>query len=286
VIQDNPVLPNLAGLDSLTYVAGDLTIASCNGLNSLAALGALGFAGGSLMVYENNSLTDLTGLGSVSSVNFWVLINGNNALNSLTGLDALDTIRGNLWIIANQDLTDLSALRHLTTLGGQLSISDNNRLKSLEGLDNINASSIIHLYIGDNDSLSDCEVQSICNYLASPNGRIEIFNNAPGCSSRQEVEAACEAVDVAMVSGSGFRVRSYPNPFSSVVTITYELEETGEVDLAIFNNIGMEMERLVNGRQPAGRHRVQWNAEGLPAGIYLLQLSTKGETLTSKLVKK
>ncbi len=285
VIQDNPVLWNLAGLDSLRYVAGDLTIASCDGLNSLAALGALGFAGGSLMVYENNSLTDLMGLGSVSSVNYWVLINGNNALNSLTGLDALDTIRGNLWIIANQNLADLSALRHLTTLCGQLSISDNNRLKSLKGLDNVNASSIIHLYIGDNDSLSDCEVQSICNYLASPNGRIEIFNNAPGCSSRQEVEAACEVLDVAMASGSGFRVRSYPNPFRSVVTITYELEETAEVDLAIFNNIGMEMERPVNERQPAGRHEAQWNAEGLPDGIWHFRLRVDNEVVRGKVAK-
>jgi hypothetical protein len=42
---------------------------------------------------------------------------------------------------------------------------------------------------------------------------------------------------------------------------------------------------LVNGWQPAGRHRVQWNAEGLPAGIYLLQMTARGEMLTKKLVK-
>jgi hypothetical protein len=36
-----------------------------------------------------------------------------------------------------------------------------------------------------------CLPQGICNYLASPNGAIVIFGNAPGCNSQQEVEAVC-----------------------------------------------------------------------------------------------
>ena len=64
-------------------------------------------------------------------------------------------------------------------------------MTSLTGLENINAGSIADLYISFNNSLSTCEVQSICNYLASPNGIVIINNNATGCNNPPEVANAC-----------------------------------------------------------------------------------------------
>ncbi len=40
--------------------------------------------------------------------------------------------------------------------------------------------------------MSNCDAQSICDYLASPNGTIIIHDNAPGCNSPEEVEEDCE----------------------------------------------------------------------------------------------
>jgi len=61
-----------------------------------------------------------------------------------------------------------------------LDIHGNPVLPSLSGLDNIEENSISDLKIHNNSLLTTCEVQSICNYLASPNGtqvsNIKIYN--------------------------------------------------------------------------------------------------------------
>jgi len=82
-------------------------------------------------------------------------------------------------------------------------------------------------------------------------------------------------------------VVSYPNPFSDYTTLEYELEHEVTVKLSIYNHLGQRVAVLVDGEQAAGKHQVQWNAEGLPTGIYYCQLSTVNCQLTTcgKLVK-
>jgi hypothetical protein len=80
-------------------------------------------------------------------------------------------------------------------------------LTCLTGLDNIAANSITNLKIRNNSSLSTCEVQSICDYLAAPNGTVTISDNVDGCNSQAQVIAACETVDIEeAVAGSNFSI--------------------------------------------------------------------------------
>jgi ligand-binding sensor domain-containing protein len=70
---------------------------------------------------------------------------------------------------------------------------------------------------------------------------------------------------------------SYPNPFNSTTTISYELYTAGWITLKIFNTKGQVVISLVNGIQPAGEYRISWNglsATGseLPSGIYFCRL--------------
>jgi hypothetical protein len=67
-----------------------------------------------------------------------------------------------------------------------------------------------------------------------------------------------------------------PNPFSDFTTLEYELELPGEVTFIIYNNEGQRVDVLVNEFQSKGQHMVQWNAEGLPAGIYFYELRAEG----------
>ncbi|HEY9115011.1 MAG TPA: T9SS type A sorting domain-containing protein, partial [Bacteroidales bacterium] len=64
-------------------------------------------------------------------------------------------------------------------------------LTSLTGIENIDAQTIDSLSIIGNSSLSTCDVQSICDYLASPNGSINIYGNASGCNNPAEVASNC-----------------------------------------------------------------------------------------------
>ena len=80
-------------------------------------------------------------------------------------------------------------------------------------------------------------------------------------------------------------VSIYPDPFSDVTAIEYELEEDGFVNLTIYNQIGQEVKTLANEQQSAGKYRLEWNAEGIPAGIYFYRVQAGNEVGSGKMVK-
>ena len=71
--------------------------------------------------------------------------------------------------------------------------------------------------------------------------------------------------------------QNYPNPFSSVTSIAFELPQEGLVTVEVFNMQGRRMAILLHERKPAGRHTVEFNGEGIEPGLYLYRIST-GET--------
>lgn len=77
---------------------------------------------------------------------------------------------------------------------------------------------------------------------------------------------------------------NWPNPFNPVTTIRYDVKETSQVRLTIFNLLGQEVVRLVDGRHLADSYTVSWNAAGLPSGIYLCRMEAPGFAHTRKVV--
>jgi hypothetical protein len=73
-------------------------------------------------------------------------------------------------------------------------------------------------------------------------------------------------------------LQNFPNPFNPETTIQYNLSESADVSLHIYNVVGQVVRTLVAERQPAGRYRVQWSGSddrGVPvsSGIYFYQIS-------------
>ncbi len=84
---------------------------------------------------------------------------------------------------------------------------------------------------------------------------------------------------------SEFRLlQNYPNPFNSRTTILYELPETSDVSLKIFNVLGQEVATVVNENLPAGRYQVEWNASGCAGGVYFYQLQAGNSVDTKKFI--
>jgi len=65
-----------------------------------------------------------------------------------------------------------------------------------------------------------------------------------------------------------------PNPFNPSIAITYTLPVAEQVKLSVYDLVGREVARLVDGYQSAGEHNISWNAENQPTGFYIARLST------------
>ena len=76
-----------------------------------------------------------------------------------------------------------------------------------------------------------------------------------------------------------------PNPFNPLVTVSYELEKAGAVELAVYDLRGRRVATLQRrALLAAGRYRLQWNARGMASGIYLCRLTAGGRSVSRRLV--
>jgi hypothetical protein len=87
------------------------------------------------------------------------------------------------------------------------------------------------------------------------------------------------------VSPELINVSVYPNPFSGSTAISYELYDACYTSVKVYNYSGQLVTELVNEWQSEGWHKVSWNAENMPAGIYLYRLSAGNLVSTNKVEK-
>lgn len=86
-----------------------------------------------------------------------------------------------------------------------------------------------------------------------------------------------------------FALNAGPNPFSSSVSISFELKQPQTVQLDIFGLRGQRVRSLANGLQASGTHAVSWDGKDdrgrqLPSGIYFCRLQSAEGSNTLKLL--
>ena len=69
--------------------------------------------------------------------------------------------------------------------------------------------------------------------------------------------------------------QNYPNPFNPSTAIEFSLTRTGQVTLTVYDLLGQKVQTLLDGVQPAGRHRVLFSGPGLASDTYLYVLQTQ-----------
>lgn len=79
---------------------------------------------------------------------------------------------------------------------------------------------------------------------------------------------------------------AYPNPFNPATQLAFTLPQAGKATLTVYDVLGREVARLVDGRMDAGRHTVTWDATGstVASGTYFCRLESDGQMAVQKLI--
>lgn len=84
--------------------------------------------------------------------------------------------------------------------------------------------------------------------------------------------------------------QNYPSPFNSETIINFELKQSEDIELNIYNCLGEIVKNLFRGTKEAGNHTMKWDGRdknnfNLTSGIYFIQLKTNfGNRQTIKTV--
>ncbi|OGU75819.1 MAG: hypothetical protein A2V93_02475 [Ignavibacteria bacterium RBG_16_34_14] len=78
--------------------------------------------------------------------------------------------------------------------------------------------------------------------------------------------------------------QNYPNPFNPSTTIQFAIPKESFTKLEVFNSLGEKVAALVSETLSAGTYEYEWNAEGLPSGIYLYRLQTPNYSESRKMI--
>ncbi len=309
LIIDGVDIYNLNGLSVITQVDGDLVVFECHtlssleGLNNITYVGGLNFfdgialtnllgleglteIGGDVSFSYNQSLANFNGLNNLTSIGGSVLIFANDNLSSFIGLESLTSIGDGLSIgfygwpqgtIGNLSLTSLTGLEYLTSVSGDLKIYGNQSLTSLSGIENIIPASIGNLAIKDNYTLSECEIESICGYLADPAGSVTVNSNASGCDNATQITDACEITDISNPN-SETEFSIYPNPAEKILFIASKNDIIIN-EVSIYNQIGQIVlieNQIVN----------KIDISILQPGSYIIVLTSNELIIRNKLIVK
>ncbi|HLU84925.1 MAG TPA: T9SS type A sorting domain-containing protein [Vicingaceae bacterium] len=217
-IGNNPMLSNLNGLQTITYLY-DLSIINNDSLNNLLGLDNF-IASENIKINNNDNLSSLSGFGMVSSWSDFELI-GNPILLNLDGLNPDITNPGPFDISNNDILNDISLITNWSLVyGGSYAVPFN---------------------ISHNPNLSTCNILSICSLMDGCNaGTIDfcdvffIDNNAEGCNSKAQVAQSCGLVpsNDECSSAIGIVVGETLEAYNDLATASPETPSCNDIDRA------------------------------------------------------
>ena len=77
--------------------------------------------------------------------------------------------------------------------------------------------------------------------------------------------------------------QNYPNPFNPTTTIRFNLPETGNAKLTLYNVLGQEIRTLINEYKESGVYTINLDASELNSGMYIYKLESGSFVQTRKM---
>ncbi len=147
------------------------------------------------------------------------------------------------------------------------------------------SSATAHIY-----STSGHQVMSLALTQVGDSLRLQSANAIPlgkGVAINTHIQTSpLTAVNEAHISlpGSYVLEQNYPNPFNPSTTIRFSLPKREHVTLKVYDVLGREVAKLVDGELVAGEHTVVFNAENLSSGIYFYRLTSLNFSQTNSMM--
>ena len=153
----------------------------------------------------------------------------------------------------------------------------------------------ISLKESSNEGLEYCPENSPTQGTAVGEPSVGIFNNLLHAVWSEEVGGDWEILyrrgiltenpDFAPGPPKLFALKqNFPNPFNDATHIAYDIAQESHVTLVLYNVLGQEVIRLVDGVQSPGRYSLVFEAGDYPTGVYFSRLKTGFFTETRKII--
>jgi len=81
-----------------------------------------------------------------------------------------------------------------------------------------------------------------------------------------------------------FLSQNYPNPFNPSTSIMYTVSSRQFVKIGVYDLLGREVAALVNEEKSFGTYKINFNATGLPSGLYFYTLTANDFSATRKMI--
>ncbi|MCH7887177.1 MAG: T9SS type A sorting domain-containing protein [Candidatus Marinimicrobia bacterium] len=78
--------------------------------------------------------------------------------------------------------------------------------------------------------------------------------------------------------------QNYPNPFNPVTTIPFDIQESGNVKLVVYDLVGRQVMVLYDEWLLAGSHSKDFYAGSLASGVYIYRLTVNGSEISKKMM--
>lgn len=91
-------------------------------------------------------------------------------------------------------------------------------------------------------------------------------------------------VSNALIQNAITLYQNYPNPFNPFTNIGFNLPSATKVTIRVFNSIGAEVAKIIDGMLPAGYNEVRFDASKLASGYYIYSIEAAGCRKNMKMV--
>jgi hypothetical protein len=193
----------------------------------------------------------------------------------------LSTNNGTSWTAVNTGLTSTNV--------HALAVSGTNLFAGTRGggvfLSSNNGISWTAVNAGLTSTFVRALAESGTNLFAASGSNIFAGTHDGGVWRRPLSEMITDVVQGGSEMPTGYALQqNYPNPFNPTTTIKFELPQTSEVRLSVYDLLGREVSVVVNEKRNAGVHEVKFDGTGLSSCVYFYRIQAGDFTQTKRLL--